>query len=55
MRALLPTIDPTVWMQVSGTIFLTLFTLLVIWVYLPSRAAFYEQQGEIPLVERDDD
>ena len=51
MRDILPRIDPTLWMEVSGGVFMLMFIGLVIWVYLPSRRPIYSERGEIPLKE----
>ena len=51
MRYFLPQINPTLWMEISGTIFFLMFIGLVIWVYLPSRRSIYIERGELPLNE----
>lgn len=54
MRGLIPPFDPSWWMTVSALIFLVLFVALLVWVYLPSRRAYYEKNSHIPL-EKDSD
>jgi cbb3-type cytochrome oxidase subunit 3 len=53
MRHLLAPFDPSFWMVISAGVFLALFLGLIVWVYLPSRRAYYTQKAKIPLNEED--
>lgn len=49
MRNLLPQLDPSWWMVISAGVFLVAFILLIVWVYLPSRRRYYDENAKIPL------
>lgn len=49
MRHLIGSIDPTAWMILSSVVFLLAFVALVVWVYLPSRRRYYEDNAQLPL------
>lgn len=55
MRHLLAPFDPSFWMVVSAGVFLTTFVALIVWVYLPSRRAYYNQKAQLPLSEENSD
>ena len=49
MRELIGSIDVNLWSQISAIIFCACFSVLVVWVYLPSRRSTYADAARIPL------
>ena len=47
MRGLLQKIDPSLWSEISGIIFLVAFIALLFWVYRPSRKEIYQRYASL--------
>ena len=48
MRALLPIIDPTMWMTISSAVFGVMFIVLVYRAYRPSAQREHDAHSRIP-------